>query len=86
MKIVTWEIGVEKPAGNFIQDGLLHHNQPYSIQIGYEGGINLERVQNYDYWPDKDSTGTYSDTLGTIDFTAIGGLVNGTKITFTWLQ
>lgn len=86
MKQVTWTIGTDKPVGNFIEDGILHHNPPFSVQLGQSGGTDFEKTVSYDFCPDKDSAGAYSNTLGYLDFTLAGGLSNGTQITCTWLK
>lgn len=83
MKRVTWEIGVQKPAGNVICDAILHYNEPKFVQFGNPGGTNMEQAVNYTYSPDFDGT-NYSDIYGYLDFSLVGGLSNGMKITLIW--
>lgn len=79
MKKVIWEIGIHKPQGNVIEDGILHYNEPKIMQLD---GNNLSEG-NYVYSPDFDGT-NYSNSMGYLDFTAIGGLVNGQKLLIIW--
>lgn len=83
MKRITWTVGVEKPAGNLLTDGCLHYAEPNFVQYGDVGGTPLEKGLNYTYSPNFDGT-NFSDTCGFLDFTLIGGLVNGMKITCIW--
>lgn len=83
MKIVTWTIGVEKPAGNLIADGLLHYNEPTLVQFGEQGGSSLEKGLNFTYNPCFDGV-SHSDTCGFLDFSLAGGLTSGMKITCIW--
>lgn len=79
MKRIVWTIGVHKPQGNVIQDGILHYNEPKVMQLD---GNNLT-PDMYIFSDDFDGT-SYSDTLGFLDFTPIGGLFNGQKLLMIW--
>lgn len=79
MKRIIWEIGLQKPQGNVISDGCLHYNEPKIMQLD---GNNLT-PDMYTFSPNFDGT-NYSDTLGYLDFTGIGGLFNGQKLLMIW--
>lgn len=80
MKRIIWEIGVQKLQGNVICDSILHYNEPRIIQLD---GTNLQPDVHYTFSPDNDGT-DYNDTLGYLDFTPIGGLLDTMKLTLIW--
>lgn len=67
MKKITWVIGVNKVAGNTVDDGTIHYNEPFLI---YLDGSLLTKGVHYTFTPD------FTETLGRLDFTLISGLSN----------
>jgi hypothetical protein len=72
MKRINWVIGTNKIAGNTVDDGILHYNEPFAI---YLDGLILQPNTDYTYTPDLTSV------EGRLDFTNIGGLSNTQKLT-----
>lgn len=80
MKRITWTIGVQKEQGDVIADGILHYNPPNFVRLN---GTLLNPETDYVFTPDV-YDGNYSDVLGYLDFTNIGGLVDTMKLELIW--
>lgn len=80
MKKIIWTIGVQKSAGNVIQDALLHYNQPNIMLLD---GTPLVEGVHFTFSPDFDGT-DYSDTYGYLDFSLTGGLYNTQQLIMIW--
>jgi len=72
MKRINWIIGVNKIAGNTVDDGVLHYNEP--LQIFLDGAL-LQPGIDYTFDP------AFTETLGRLDFSNISGLSNTQKLT-----
>lgn len=76
-KKITWEIGVQKPAGNVLCDSSLHYNRPLIVLMDE---TPLKENVNFTFSPDYDGV-DYSNNLGYLDFTLSGGMYATQTIT-----